>query len=168
MKPDSLSMTDQRNLVKNREVNASDLAANCYRQIERLNPILNAFITVLPKREEELPSNGSTPLYGLPLAVKDLYDTKGIRTTGGSKFFADRIPTEDAFVIQKIKKAGAQIIGKTNTHEIALGVTNNNPHFGACKNPWDITRTPGGSSGGSAVAVATGMAMAALGTDTGG
>lgn len=161
-------MTDQRNLVKNREVNASDLAANCYRQIERLNPILNAFITVLPKREEELPSNGSTPLYGLPLAVKDLYDTKGIRTTGGSKFFADRIPTEDAFVIQKIKKAGAQIIGKTNTHEIALGVTNNNPHFGACKNPWDITRTPGGSSGGSAVAVATGMAMAALGTDTGG
>jgi len=168
MKPDSLSMTDQRNLVKNREVNASDLAANCYRQIERLNPILNAFITVLPKREGELPSNGSTPLYGLPLAVKDLYDTKGIHTTGGSKFFADRIPTEDAFVIQKIKKAGAQIIGKTNTHEIALGVTNNNPHFGACKNPWDITRTPGGSSGGSAVAVATGMAMAALGTDTGG
>ena len=70
--------------------------------------------------------------------------------------------------MQKIKKAGAQIIGKTNTHEIALGVTNNNPHYGACKNPWDITRTPGGSSGGSAVAVATGMAMAALGTDTGG
>ena len=70
--------------------------------------------------------------------------------------------------MQKIKKAGAQIVGKTNTHEIALGVTNNNPHYGACKNPWDITRTPGGSSGGSAVAVATGMAMAALGTDTGG
>jgi len=168
MNPDSLSMTDQRDLVKNQEVNASDLASACYRQIERLNPILNAFITVLPKREEELPSNGSTPLYGLPLAVKDLYDTKGIRTTGGSKFFADRVPTEDAYVIQKIRKAGAQIIGKTNTHEIALGVTNNNPHFGACKNPWDITRTPGGSSGGSAVAVATGMAMAALGTDTGG
>ena len=108
------------------------------------------------------------PLYGIPIAVKDLYDTKGIRTTGGSKFFADHIPTEDAFVVQKIKKAGAQIIGKTNTHEIALGVTNNNPHFGACKNPWDITRISGGSSGGSAVAVATGMAMAALGTDTGG
>jgi aspartyl-tRNA(Asn)/glutamyl-tRNA(Gln) amidotransferase subunit A len=71
-------------------------------------------------------------------------------------------------VVQKIKNAGAHVIGKTNTHEIALGVTNNNPHFGACKNPWDITRTPGGSSGGSAVAVATGMAMAALGTDTGG
>ena len=107
-------------------------------------------------------------LYGIPLAVKDLYDTKGIRTTAGSRFFADNIPQEDAFVVQKIKRAGAQIVGKTNTHEIALGVTNNNPHYGACKNPWDITRTPGGSSGGSAVAVATGMAMAALGTDTGG
>ena len=71
-------------------------------------------------------------------------------------------------MVHKVKRAGAQIIGKTNTHEIALGVTNNNPHYGACKNPWDITRTPGGSSGGSAVAVATGMAMAALGTDTGG
>jgi aspartyl-tRNA(Asn)/glutamyl-tRNA(Gln) amidotransferase subunit A len=100
--------------------------------------------------------------------VKDLYDTRGIRTTAGSKFFADNIPQVDAFVVQKIKNAGAQIIGKTNTHEIALGVTNNNPHFGACRNPWDITRTPGGSSGGSAVAVATGMALAALGTDTGG
>ena len=108
------------------------------------------------------------PLYGIPVAVKDLYDTRGIRTTSGSKFFADNIPQEDAFVVQKLKKAGVQIIGKTNTHEIALGVTNNNPHFGACRNPWDITRTPGGSSGGSAVAVSTGMALAALGTDTGG
>ncbi len=108
------------------------------------------------------------PLEGVPLAVKDLYDTKGIRTTAGSRFFADNIPQEDAFVVQKIKRAGAQIIGKTNTHEIALGVTNNNPHYGACRNPWDTTRISGGSSGGSAVAVATGMAMAALGTDTGG
>lgn len=113
-------------------------------------------------------SKGVMPLCGIPIAVKDLYNTKGILTTSGSKFFADYIPTEDAFVVEKIKKAGAHIIGKTNTHEIALGVTNNNPHFGACRNPWDITRTPGGSSGGSAVAVATGMALAALGTDTGG
>lgn len=163
----SLSLIDQRNLVKSREIGASDLASACYRQIERLNPTLNAFITVIPS--EPLPlQDGSAPLEGIPLAVKDLYDTKGIRTTAGSRFFADNIPEEDAFVVQKIKKAGAQIVGKTNTHEIALGVTNNNPHYGACKNPWDITRTPGGSSGGSAVAVATGMAMAALGTDTGG
>jgi aspartyl-tRNA(Asn)/glutamyl-tRNA(Gln) amidotransferase subunit A len=162
-----LSLTDQRSLIKSGEMNASDLASACYRQIERLNPTLNAFITVIPP-EPMVPQGGSALLYGIPLAVKDLYDTKGTRTTAGARFFADNIPQEDAFVVQKIKRAGAQIIGKTNTHEIALGVTNNNPHFGACKNPWDITRTPGGSSGGSAVAVATGMAMAAIGTDTGG
>ena len=168
MNLESMSLTDQRDLAKSEEVHASDLAAACYRQIERLNPTLNAFITVIPPEKNLLPSSGSMPLYGIPVAVKDLYDTRGIRTTGGSKFFADNIPQEDAFVVQKIKKAGVQIIGKTNTHEIALGVTNNNPHFGACRNPWDITRTPGGSSGGSAVAVSTGMALAALGTDTGG
>ncbi len=161
----SLSLSDQRDLVKSKEIEASDLASICYRRIERLNPILNAFITVIPPGPLTTPRG---PLSGIPLAVKDLYDTKGIRTTGGSRFFTDNIPQEDAFVVQKIKKAGAQIVGKTNTHEIALGVTNNNPHYGACKNPWDITRTPGGSSGGSAVAVATGMAMASLGTDTGG
>ena len=164
----ALSLTDQRDLVKSREINASDLAAACYRQIERLNPTLNAFITVIPPQEKTYPPSGSVPLYGIPIAVKDIYNTKGVLSTAGSRFFADHIPQEDAFTIQKIKKAGAQIVGKTNTHEIALGVTNNNPHYGACKNPWDITRTPGGSSGGSAVAVATGMAMAALGTDTGG
>ncbi len=164
----SLSLTNERDLVKSSEHSASDLASACYRQIEKLNPTLNAFITVIPPEPQEFPQSGSMPLQGIPVAVKDLYNTKGIRTTSGSKFFADNIPTEDAFVVQKIKKAGGQIIGKTNTHEIALGVTNNNPHFGACRNPWDITRTPGGSSGGSAVAVATGMAMAAVGTDTGG
>ena len=157
----SLSLIDQRDLAKSEEIYASDLAAACYRQIERLNPTLNAFITVIPPEENVLPPSGTRgmPLYGIPIAVKDLYNTKGILTTAGSKFFASHIPQEDAFTIQKIKKAGAQIVGKTNTHEIALGVTNNNPHYGACKNPWDITRSPGGSSGGSAVAVATGMAI---------
>jgi aspartyl-tRNA(Asn)/glutamyl-tRNA(Gln) amidotransferase subunit A len=168
MNTESLSLNDQRDLVKSSEVSASDLASTCYHQIEKLNPTLNAFITVVKPEENSFPQSGSMPLYGIPIAVKDLYNTKGIRTTSGSKFFADNIPAEDAFVVQKIKKAGGQIIGKTNTHEIALGVTNNNPHFGACRNPWDITRTPGGSSGGSAVAISTGMAMAAIGTDTGG
>ena len=169
MNPASLTLSEQRELIKSKEISASDLAAACYRQIDRLNPTLNAFITVIPQSEEETFANQHTTLLqGIPVAVKDLYNTKGIRTTGGSKFFADYVPSEDAFVVDKIKKAGAHIIGKTNTHEIALGVTNNNPHFGACKNPWDIARTPGGSSGGSAVAVATGMALAAIGTDTGG
>jgi aspartyl-tRNA(Asn)/glutamyl-tRNA(Gln) amidotransferase subunit A len=170
MNLNSLTLSEQRDLIKSKELNASDLAAACYRQIERLNPTLNAFITVsAPADNEELPVNRHVHLLqGIPIAVKDLYNTKGIRTTGGSKFFADYIPNEDAVVVDKIKKAGACIIGKTNTHEIALGVTNNNPHFGACRNPWDVSRTPGGSSGGSAVAVATGMSLAALGTDTGG
>jgi len=165
----SLSLTDQRDLVRSRGINASDVASACYRQIEKLNPTLNAFITVVPPELlfQKIDIQ-NTLLDGIPIAVKDMYDTKGIRTTAGSRFFADNVPQEDAFAVQKIKKSGAQIIGKTNTHEIALGVTNNNPHYGACKNPWDITRTPGGSSGGSAVAVATGMALAALGTDTGG
>lgn len=164
----SLTLTEQRELIKSGELRASDLADACYRQIERLNPTLNAFITVIPPGGEEPQRKGHTPLCGIPIAVKDLYYTKGIRTTGGSKFFENFVPDEDAFVIEKIKKAGAQIVGKTNTHEIALGVTNNNPHFGACRNPWDTSRIPGGSSGGSAVAVAAGMASAALGTDTGG
>lgn len=166
MNLDSLTLSEQRDSIRSRQLSASDLAAACYRQIERLNPTLNAFITVVPPNNEE--PHGKGHLTGIPIAVKDLFDTKGIRTTGGSKFFEENIPTEDAFVVEKIKNAGGYIIGKTNTHEIALGVTNNNPHFGACRNPWDTTRTPGGSSGGSAVAVATGMASAAIGTDTGG
>lgn len=169
MNLDSLTLIEQRDLMKSGEIDASDLTDTCLRQIERLNPTLNAFITVIrPDQNESASGNGSMPLFGIPIAVKDLYNTKGILTTGGSKFFADHVPSEDAVVVEKIKHAGARIIGKTNTHEIALGVTNNNPHFGACRNPWDVTRTPGGSSGGSAVAVAAGMSMAALGTDTGG
>lgn len=164
----SLPLHEQSDLIKSEKRAASDLAEACYRQIEKLNPTLNAFITVNPPGESKQPAEGSFPLLGIPIAVKDLFDTVGVRTTYGSKFFADHVPAEDAYVIQKIKKVGGKIIGKTNTHEIALGVTNNNPHFGACKNPWNLERTPGGSSGGSAVAVATGMAMAALGTDTGG
>jgi aspartyl-tRNA(Asn)/glutamyl-tRNA(Gln) amidotransferase subunit A len=107
-------------------------------------------------------------LHGIPLAVKDLFETAGVRTTTGALFFKDYVPVEDAIVVTRVRAAGAEIIGKTNTHEIALGVTTVNPHFGTCRNPWDTARSPGGSSGGSAVAVATGMATAALGTDTGG
>jgi aspartyl-tRNA(Asn)/glutamyl-tRNA(Gln) amidotransferase subunit A len=168
MNIESLSLIEIRNLVKSGELTASDLADTCYRQIERLNPVLNAFITVLPPGESNTSNIESSQLLGIPFAVKDLYDTQGIRTTSGSKFFADHVPAQDAYVVDKIKKAGGIILGKTNTHEIALGVTTNNPHFGACRNPWDVTRTPGGSSGGSAAAVASGMALAALGTDTGG
>ena len=164
----TLTLTKAGTALGNGELSLQTLTESCLRRIARLNPALNAFITVTPPDKYPDPAMKSSPLYGIPLAVKDLYETKGIRTTAGSKFFADYIPEQDAFAIQKLKEEGALIVGKTNTHEIALGVTNDNPHFGACRNPWDTTRVPGGSSGGSAVAVATGMALGALGTDTGG
>ena len=165
-------------LMQDKQLTASDLASACLGNIKRLNPKLNAFITVQDSFARSVASTmipASTPratyadvLRGIPIAVKDLFDTAGIRTTAGSKFFADHIPDEDAFVVEKLNSAGAFIIGKTNTHEIALGVTGNNPHFGTARNPRDLTRIPGGSSSGSAIAVATGMALGALGTDTGG
>lgn len=113
-------------------------------------------------------SPSERPLYGLPVAVKDLIDTAGVPTTGGAAFWRERIPTEDAEVVRRLKAAGAIVVGKTNTHEIALGVTTVNPHYGTTHNPHDHTRIAGGSSGGSAAAVAAGMVPAALGTDTGG
>ena len=156
------------------------MTETCLRQIERLNPTINAFITLTP----ELACQGALQadallmvqpsdleqfaLLGMPVALKDLFETAGIRTTAGSKFFADHIPVEDAQVVLKLKLSGGVVLGKTNTHEIALGVTGVNPHYGAVKNPWDLTRVTGGSSSGSAAAVATGMCLAALGTDTGG
>ncbi len=172
----SLSISAALDLIRGQKISPQELAGACFRQIERLNPTLNAFITVCDSQTpaNPLPSEQTIPfalanaLRGIPIAVKDLFDTAGVRTTAGSNFFADRIPESDAFVIEKLKQAGATIVGKTNTHEIALGVTGNNPHYGTAHNPWDLTRIPGGSSSGSAIAVATGMALGALGTDTGG
>ncbi|MEN6515914.1 MAG: amidase [Fervidobacterium sp.] len=107
-------------------------------------------------------------LFGIPLALKDNIYTKNLQTTAGSLFWKDFVPTQDAQVVTKLKNSGALLVGKTNMHEIALGVTSNNPHYGPCLNPHDNSRVAGGSSGGSAIAVATGMALGALGTDTGG
>lgn len=142
------------------------LTQACCRQIERLEPTINAFITIIPP--EQNPEGTKGTLAGIPIAVKDLYETAGVRTTSGSLFFKDYIPKQDAAVVRVLKTAGANIIGKTSTHEIALGVTNINPHYGTPRNPWDTARITGGSSGGSAAAVAAGMCMAALGSDTGG
>ena len=172
----SLSISAALDLLRKKQVSPQDLAEACFYQIERLNPALNAFITVCdiqstvnPRPSEQtIPFALANALRGIPIAVKDLFDTASIRTTAGSIFFKDNIPDSDAFVIEKLKQAGATIVGKTNTHEIALGVTGNNPHYGTAHNPWDTTRIPGGSSSGSAIAVATGMALGALGTDTGG
>ena len=174
MHSDPLTLTTALDLLQGGKTTARDLAEACHRQIERLNPKLNAFITVLDVQQAldtQLPPSThplTRALRGIPIALKDLFDTAGIRTTIGSKFFADHVPEADAFVVEKLKQAGAVILGKTNTHEIALGVTGNNPHYGTARNPWDRSRIPGGSSSGSAIAVATGMALGALGTDTGG
>ena len=122
------------------------------------------------RRAEEIIGQGTYlgPLHGIPLAVKDLYETAGVRTTAGSTFFADYVPEGDCIAVQKLKTAGAINLGKLNMHEIALGVTNNNPHYGACRNPWQLACAPGGSSGGSGAALAAGLCMGSLGTDTGG
>lgn len=126
--------------------------------IERAQPRLNAFITVM---EDE--SSG-----GVPVAVKDLIATRGVRTTAGSKILRDWTPRRDAPIVRALKRAGYVIVGKTNTHEFAFGTTNDNPHYGATKNPWNRSLTTGGSSGGSAAAVAAGLVPIALGTDTAG
>jgi aspartyl-tRNA(Asn)/glutamyl-tRNA(Gln) amidotransferase subunit A len=107
-------------------------------------------------------------LHGLPLAIKDLYETQGTRTTAGTKHFSDYIPAEDAAVVRRLKDSGAILLGKNNLHEIALGLTTVNPHYGTCRNPWALERIVGGSSGGSAAALAARLCLGALGSDTGG
>lgn len=145
-------------------------------RIEALDGTLNAFVTVTPDlalaqaeaADKELrEGHDRGPLQGVPMALKDLFATKGIRTTAGSKLFADWIPDHDATVVRSLREAGAVMLGKTGMHELAYGNTSINPHFGAVSNPWRVDHHPGGSSGGSAAAVAAGLAYAALGTDTG-
>jgi aspartyl-tRNA(Asn)/glutamyl-tRNA(Gln) amidotransferase subunit A len=171
----SLTISEAIESFAKQDTTPQILAEACFDQINRLNPTLNAYITVIPPQDmfaAQQPPLNTAPLNhalrGIPIAVKDLFDVEGIFTTAGSKFFADNISEQDAFVVDKLKQAGALINGKTNTHEIALGVTGNNPHYGTARNPWNTERIPGGSSSGSAIAVATGMALGALGTDTGG
>ncbi len=156
---------------------SAELTEACLERIGHLNLKLNAFFTETPhlareqarRADRELADGVDRgPLHGIPVAYKDLIYTKGIRTTAGSSIFRGFEPSFDAAVVERLREAGAVMVGKTGTHEIAYGITCDNPHFGAIRNPWDEERSPGGSSGGSGCAVASGMAMAALGTDTGG
>ena len=170
----TLTISEAQDLLERKQTSTRDLVEACFHQIEKLNARLNAFITVISLEEaikNQIPANSdasSKNLRGIPIAIKDLFDVAGVCTTIGSKFFADHLAEDDGFVVKKLKQAGAVLMGKTNTHEIALGITGNNPHYGTARNPWDTSRIPGGSSSGSAIAVATGMALGALGTDTGG
>lgn len=158
------------------EISSEALTVLMLERIDQLNEKLNAYITVTSdlaldqakKADEELrDGNDRGALHGVPIAVKDLFATKGIRTTGGSKLYENWIPGHDAEVVVKLQDAGAVLLGKTGLHELAYGTTSINPFFGAIRNPWATDCDPGGSSGGSAAAVAAGMAFAALGTDTG-
>jgi aspartyl-tRNA(Asn)/glutamyl-tRNA(Gln) amidotransferase subunit A len=163
--------------LRARRVSSVELTKQCLRQIDKLNPALNAFITVTrdsalahaAELDRELAQGiDRGPLHGIPIAHKDLMWTKGVRTTSGSKIFADFVPNRDAAVVKKLAEAGAVMVGKAGLHELAYGITSDNPHFGTIRNPRNPEYSPGGSSGGSAVAVATWMAFVATGTDTGG
>jgi aspartyl-tRNA(Asn)/glutamyl-tRNA(Gln) amidotransferase subunit A len=163
--------------IAQRKISPVELAQACLDRIQRLDGKINAFITLTPESalaaarqaQEEIRRGGVHGcLHGIPLALKDLYETRGVRTTAGSLFFRDYLSDEDAVAVQKLTAAGAVFLGKLNMHEIALGVTNVNPHFGPTHNPWDLTCITGGSSGGSGAALAAHFCLGSLGTDTGG
>jgi len=164
--------------VRRRELTAVAVTQAALDRIAQLNATLRAFITVIPDqalssarevdRQVAAGQGENLLLAGVPLAIKDSFWTKGVRTTGGTKVLADFVPSEDATAVARLKRAGCVLVGKSMMHEMAYGFTSRNPHYGDCRNPWDTARIPGGSSGGNAVALATGMALAAVGGDTGG
>ena len=154
-----------------REITPLELTNAYLARIATLNSDLNAFVTVtadLARREAKTVRSSQGPLFGIPIAHKDLFETRGVRTTGGSLLYEDYVPGENAAIVQRLEDAGAVMLGKTNTHELGGGVTTINPFFGTTRNPADRLRVAGGSSGGSAAAVAAHLCAAATGSDTGG
>jgi len=171
------TLAEASDLIRRRAISPVVLVRECLDVIARLNPSLNAFITVTEESalaeaeqaEAEIQSGRwRGPLHGIPIGLKDLIDTAGVRTTAASAVFRDRIPAEDADVVKKLKSAGAVLIGKQNLHEFAYGGSSLISHFGPVRNPINPEFITGGSSGGSAAAVATGMCYGAIGTDTAG
>src|SRR4030095_14662633 len=172
-----LTLSEASQLVRSKKLSAVELTHECLSRIERLNPKLNAFITVTAdsavaeaRQAEAEVQHGRWrgPLHGIPIALKDLVDMAGVRTTAGSGVFKDRVPTEDAEIVRRLKAAGAVFVGKLNLQECAYGGRSAIGHFGPVHNPWNLDYCPGGSSGGSAAAVAARLCFAAIGTDTGG
>ena len=172
-----MSTVDMARLIRAKKLSAREALAAHLKQIERVNPQVNAIVTLVPEmaaaaaaKADEMQAHNETlgPLHGLPVAHKDLFETRGIRTTFGSPLYKDYIPTEDDIVVDRIRRAGAITIGKTNTPEFGSGSQTFNAVFGATHNPYDLTKTCGGSSGGAAVALACGLVPVATGSDTGG
>src|ERR1700722_1490466 len=177
------SISEIGKLYRRRKLSPVELTQFLLDRIGRLNPRLNAYLTLNPEnalkdaaaaesalcgKSRRKSSRDLGPLHGIPISLKDNLYTAGLRTTGGSGFLRDFLPLEDAAVVTSLKNSGAILLGKTNLHEFAYGVTSNNPHFGPVHNPWDLDRIPGGSSGGSAAALAAGLCYGSIGTDTGG
>lgn len=163
--------------LRKKTVSSVELVSDSLQRIAALDSKLQAFITVTAELAKNQALQADTelsdgkdrgPLHGIPVAVKDVFCTQGIRTTCGSKLFAEYIPDRNAAVVERLRAAGAVMIGKTNMHELAYGVTSTNPHFGTVRNPWNLDRIAGGSSGGSGSAVAAGLVPLAMGSDTGG
>ncbi|HKI11469.1 MAG TPA: amidase [Candidatus Acidoferrum sp.] len=177
------SIDEIASLYRRAKLSPVELTRFLLDRIGRLNPRFNAYLTLCEEQALRQASRAESalvakrrgkgtrdlgPLHGIPISLKDNIYTAGIRTTGGSKILQDFVPLHDAPVVTALKKAGAIILGKTNMHEFAYGATSNNPHYGPVRNPWDETRIAGGSSGGSAAALAAGLCYGSIGTDTGG
>jgi aspartyl-tRNA(Asn)/glutamyl-tRNA(Gln) amidotransferase subunit A len=169
-----LSIGELSRLIKEKKVLSTEIVKECLKRIERINPTLNAFITVTAEQalqqaeeaEAEIKNgNWKGNLHGIPVAVKDMFDTAGIKTTAAFEHFKDRVPEKDAEVVIKLKEAGAIIIGKTNMHQLAMGTTSVVSYFGSVHNPWQTDYIAGGSSGGSAAALAAGLCYATVDTD---
>lgn len=172
-----MGAVEMARLIRARKLSAREALAAHLKQIERVNPKVNAIVTLVPEmaadaaaKADEMQAHREAlgPLHGLPVAHKDLLETRGIRTTFGSPLYRDYIPTEDDIVVDRMRRAGAIIVGKTNTPEFGAGSQTFNKVFGATYNPYDLTKTCGGSSGGAAVALACGLVPVATGSDTGG
>ncbi|MGD0307026.1 MAG: amidase [Candidatus Acidiferrales bacterium] len=172
-----LTIREAARLLRARKVSSLELTNDALARIERLNPSLNAFITVtadLARKQaraadrEIRAGKHRGPLHGIPITIKDNYSTRGVRSTAGSKILRDFVPDEDATVVARLREAGAVFLGKTNLNEFAYGIHGLNPHYGDVHNPWSLDRTTGGSSSGSAAALAAGIGFGSVGTDTGG
>ena len=170
------TLTELARDLKSRKISSEELTCDCLARIRRFNPQLNAFITVLQEQalaaaraaDARIARGAAGPLTGLPIAHKDIFCTAGVKTSCGSKMLDNFISPYDAAVVERLKDAGTVMLGKTNMDEFAMGSSNETSFYGPVKNPWDSTRVPGGSSGGSAAAVAARLVPAATGTDTGG
>lgn len=172
-----MTIVEAGQALRRRRISAVELTRHLLDGIERLNPQLNAWLAVTTdlalKQARDADDSlrvgiDRGPLHGIPIALKDVFCTRGIHTTAGASLLSENIPDYDAAVTERLAAAGSVLLGKTGLHEFAYGITSNNPHYGAVRNPWNRDCIPGGSSGGSGAAVAAGLALAALGTDTGG